>query len=180
MEPAEETDSMVCPGMSQLLTSAQQQLDQTPPPACLTEPEMTLTHPCLTVSADGQDAWQPLTKEQLEVAAGGPRWRRLRCYLVLLFWLAWLAMLATSVAIIATSPRPVVTPLEWWQKTLLYELPPAAFRAEEGPGGIDGEAIDDGMIIHNMNVYLNDLCTAPVEAHAHVKNYTLPFSSTLK
>lgn len=112
--------------------------------------------------------WQPLTKEQLEVAAGGPRWRRLRCYLVLLFWLAWLAMLATSVAIIATSPRPVVTPLEWWQKTLLYELPPAAFRAEEGPGGIDGEAIDDGMIIHNMNVYLNDLCTAPVEAHAHV------------
>ncbi|XP_070762624.1 amino acid transporter heavy chain SLC3A2 [Enoplosus armatus] len=83
--------------------------------------------------------WQPMTKEELEVVAGGPGWRKVRCYLVLLFWLAWLAMLATSVAIIVMSPRPVVTPLRWWQKTLFYQLQPDLLVGEqtEGSGGIN-------------------------------------------
>ncbi|XP_068442018.1 amino acid transporter heavy chain SLC3A2 [Clinocottus analis] len=68
--------------------------------------------------------WQPLTKEELEVAAGGPGWRKARCYLVLLFWLAWLAMLAVAIAIIVLSPRPVAPSLEWWQKSLFYQLQP--------------------------------------------------------
>nr|XP_019943968.1 PREDICTED: 4F2 cell-surface antigen heavy chain-like [Paralichthys olivaceus] len=68
--------------------------------------------------------WQPLTKAELEAAAGGPWWRRLRCYLVFLFWMAWLAILATSIAIIVTSPRPVATPLQWWQKCVFYQLQP--------------------------------------------------------
>ena len=86
-------------------------------------------------------AWRPLTKEQLEVAAGGPGWRRVRCYLVLLFWLAWVAMLAVSVAIIAVSPRPVATSLRWWQRTLFYQLEPGllADAQAEGSGGINGE-----------------------------------------
>ncbi|XP_040902165.1 4F2 cell-surface antigen heavy chain isoform X2 [Toxotes jaculatrix] len=78
--------------------------------------------------------WQPMTKEELEVAAGGPGWRRVRCYLVLLFWLAWVAMLATSIAIIATSPRPVVTPLKWWQKALFYQLQPDMFTEAQAEG----------------------------------------------
>ncbi|XP_023254148.1 4F2 cell-surface antigen heavy chain-like, partial [Seriola lalandi dorsalis] len=81
--------------------------------------------------------WQPLTKEQLEVVAGGPGWRRVRCYMVLLFWLAWVGMLATSIAIIAISPRPVVTPLKWWQKSLFYQLQPDLFMEAEGSGGIN-------------------------------------------
>ncbi|XP_071352101.1 amino acid transporter heavy chain SLC3A2 isoform X2 [Trachinotus anak] len=83
--------------------------------------------------------WQPLTKEELEVAAGGLGWRRVRCYLVVLFWLSWVAMLATSVAIIAVSPRPVVTPLKWWQKSLFYQLQPdLVMEAQaEGSGGIN-------------------------------------------
>lgn len=85
--------------------------------------------------------WDPLTMEELEVAAGGPGWRRIRCYMVVLFWLAWISMLATSVAIIVTSPRPVVRPLTWWQKTLFYQLQPdlvTETQAEES-GGFNGE-----------------------------------------
>lgn len=87
--------------------------------------------------------WQPLSKEELEAAAGGPGWRKVRCYLVLLFWLAWLAMLATSIAIIVMSPRPVVTPLRWWQKSLFYQLQPDLVTEEQasGSGGISGEEI---------------------------------------
>ncbi|XP_035479631.1 4F2 cell-surface antigen heavy chain isoform X2 [Scophthalmus maximus] len=136
MEPAEETDSMTG---RMPLNAGDAGYGSVSGPGLSGAAGGSETAPLLIAVPEPQPLrqWQPLTKEQLEVAAGGPRWRRLRCYLVLLFWLAWLAMLATSVAIIATSPRPVVTPLEWWQKTLLYELPPAAFRAEEGPGGID-------------------------------------------
>ncbi|XP_049917970.1 4F2 cell-surface antigen heavy chain isoform X1 [Epinephelus moara] len=76
--------------------------------------------------------WQPLTKQELEAAAGGPGWRKVRCYLVLMFWLAWVAMLAISIAIIVMSPRPVVTPLKWWQKAVFYQLQPA-----ERSGGIN-------------------------------------------
>lgn len=94
------------------------------------------------------DQWQPMTKDELEVAAGGPGWRKVRGYLVLLFWLAWLAMLATAVVIVAMSPRPTVTPLKWWQKSLFYQLQPELFmEAEaEGSGGINGEEMDGGFI----------------------------------
>ncbi|XP_039985860.1 4F2 cell-surface antigen heavy chain isoform X2 [Xiphias gladius] len=99
------------------------------------------TAPLLIPEPDPEPAqqWQPMTKEELEVAAGGPGWRRLRCYMVLLFWLAWVAMLATAIAIIAVSPRPVVTPLRWWQKTLFYQLRPDLFveAQAEGSGGIN-------------------------------------------
>ncbi|XP_071750324.2 amino acid transporter heavy chain SLC3A2 [Centroberyx gerrardi] len=82
--------------------------------------------------------WQPMSKAELEAAAGGPGWRKVRSRLVLLFWLAWLAMLGTSVAIIVKSPRPVATPLQWWQKSLFYQLRPALFMdaQTEGSGGI--------------------------------------------
>lgn len=68
--------------------------------------------------------WRPLSREQLEEAAGGPGWRRFRFYLVLLFWLSWMAMLATAVAILVVSPKPVARPLKWWQKSLFYQLQP--------------------------------------------------------
>lgn len=85
--------------------------------------------------------WQPLTMDELEVAAGGPGWRKVRCYLVMLFWLAWVAMLAISIAIVATSPRPSVTPLRWWQKTLFYQLQPDLTMEKQAaaPEGINGE-----------------------------------------
>ncbi|XP_029923590.1 4F2 cell-surface antigen heavy chain [Myripristis murdjan] len=82
--------------------------------------------------------WQPMTKEELEVAAGGPGWRKARSRLVFLFWLAWLAMLGTAIAIIVKSPRPIATPLKWWQKSLFYQLQPNLFvdPQPEGPGAV--------------------------------------------
>ncbi|XP_034404500.1 4F2 cell-surface antigen heavy chain isoform X2 [Cyclopterus lumpus] len=83
--------------------------------------------------------WQPLTKEELEVAAGGPGWRKARCSLMLMFWLAWLAMLAVAIAIVVMSPRPVETPLKWWQKSLFYRLQPDLLTEKHagGSGGLD-------------------------------------------
>ncbi|XP_030007593.1 4F2 cell-surface antigen heavy chain isoform X2 [Sphaeramia orbicularis] len=83
--------------------------------------------------------WRPLTKEELEAAADGPGWRRVRWYLVLLFWVSWVTILATSIAIIVKSPRPVAQPLRWWQKSLFYQLQPQLFMEAraEGAGGIN-------------------------------------------
>ncbi|XP_055020373.1 4F2 cell-surface antigen heavy chain-like, partial [Boleophthalmus pectinirostris] len=69
--------------------------------------------------------WRPLTREQLEDAAGGAGWRKFRFYLVLLFWLSWVALLATAIAILVMTPKPVAQPLKWWQKSLFYQLQPA-------------------------------------------------------
>ncbi|KAK2847261.1 hypothetical protein Q5P01_010260 [Channa striata] len=79
--------------------------------------------------------WKPMSKPELEAAAGGPGWRKMRCYAVLLFWLLWVAMLAASVVIIVMSPHPVAAPLKWWQKSLFYRLQPGA--QTQGSGGMD-------------------------------------------
>lgn len=84
--------------------------------------------------------WKPLTTEELEVAAGGPGWRKIRCYLLAVFWLAWVAMLAGSVAVVVLSPRPEMTSLTWWQKSLFYQVQPDLFMVkEDGSGGLSGE-----------------------------------------
>ncbi|KAI4882420.1 hypothetical protein NFI96_021740 [Prochilodus magdalenae] len=73
------------------------------------------------------NVWKPMNREQLEAAAGGPGWKKFRSRLVLFFWLGWLTILGTAVAVIVQSPRPVPTPLHWWQKELFYRLQPALF-----------------------------------------------------
>lgn len=105
--------------------------------------------PLLIPEPDVVQQWRPLSKQELEVAAGGPGWRKVRCYLVVLFWLAWFAILATSIAIIVKSPRPVAKPLKWWQKSLFYQLQPDMFLEEkkEGSGGINGETM------HHFNLH---------------------------
>uniref|UniRef100_A0A3B5B581 4F2 cell-surface antigen heavy chain-like n=1 Tax=Stegastes partitus TaxID=144197 RepID=A0A3B5B581_9TELE len=85
--------------------------------------------------------WEPMSRQELEVAAGGPGWRKVRCYLVLLFWLSWVSMLAISVAIITMSPRPVATPLRWWQKSLFYQLQPEVLLEARGSEGISCEQL---------------------------------------
>ncbi|KAL6471326.1 hypothetical protein MHYP_G00199760 [Metynnis hypsauchen] len=73
------------------------------------------------------NTWKPMNREQLEAVAGGPGWRKFRARLVLLFWLGWLIMLGTAIMVVVQSPRPVATPLHWWQKELFYRLQPALF-----------------------------------------------------
>ncbi|XP_030633822.1 4F2 cell-surface antigen heavy chain [Chanos chanos] len=89
------------------------------------------TVPLLIPEAD-ESQWRPMTREELEQAAGGPGWKKLRSRLVLLFWLSWLAMLGVAVAIVVQSPRPVAPPLHWWQRELFYSLQPAVFMDGDG------------------------------------------------
>ncbi|CAL8353934.1 unnamed protein product [Lota lota] len=94
--------------------------------------------PLLTSEPGGnRGSLLPLNKEELEEAAGGPRWTKIRSRLVLLFWLSWLTMLVTAVAIIVQSPRPAATPRRWWQKSLFYQLQPALFMDSQ-PGSLRG------------------------------------------
>lgn len=85
--------------------------------------------------------WQPMNRQQLEAAAGGPGWRAVRCYLVVLFWLAWMTMLAVAVAIVVISPKPVPTTLKWWQRSLFYQIQPepSPHVQDERSGGINGK-----------------------------------------
>lgn len=68
------------------------------------------------------NAWRPLDQQELQAAAGGPGWRRIRQSLVLLFWISWVALLIVALTIVMMSPRPVPTCLKWWQKCLFYRL----------------------------------------------------------
>ncbi|KAJ8354115.1 hypothetical protein SKAU_G00216820 [Synaphobranchus kaupii] len=82
----------------------------------------------------------PMSKEELEQTAGSPWWKKLRSRLVLLFWLGWLAMLCTAIGLIATSPRPIAPPLQWWQRALFYRMQPALLLSSntDGTAGING------------------------------------------
>ncbi|XP_008423969.1 4F2 cell-surface antigen heavy chain [Poecilia reticulata] len=81
--------------------------------------------------------WQPMNRQQLEAAAGGPGWRAVRCYLVVLFWLAWMAMLAAAIVVII--PKPFPATLKWWQKCLFYQIQPepSPHVQDERSGGIN-------------------------------------------
>lgn len=111
------------------------------PGAALSAGEDSESTPLLVPDYGHPYQWKPLTSEELEVAAGGPGWRRMRCYLVALFWLAWVAMLAGSVAVVVTSPRPVVTSLTWWQRSLFYQVQPSQFTVKDADesSGFRGE-----------------------------------------
>ncbi|XP_061576330.1 amino acid transporter heavy chain SLC3A2 [Cololabis saira] len=83
-----------------------------------------LAAPLLLPEPEPLRQWRPLSRDELEAAAGGPGWRKARCYLVGVFWLTWLLLLAASIAIIGLSPRPVPAELQWWQRALFSQLQP--------------------------------------------------------
>lgn len=98
--------------------------------------------PLLVPDHEAQPApqWRPLTTQELEVAAGGPGWRKIRCYLLAMFWLTWVAIFAASVFVVVTSPRPVSTSLTWWQTSVFYQVQADLFLGEEDEsGGFGGE-----------------------------------------
>ncbi|XP_016408305.1 4F2 cell-surface antigen heavy chain-like [Sinocyclocheilus rhinocerous] len=64
--------------------------------------------------------WKPLSREELEKCAGGPEWKKFRSRLVLCFWIGWLIMLGTVIAIIIQSPRTESPSLHWWQRDVFF------------------------------------------------------------
>ncbi|KAJ8385024.1 hypothetical protein AAFF_G00195540 [Aldrovandia affinis] len=113
------------------------------------------TVPLLIPAAEPADRapWEPMSKEELEQAAGGGWWKKVRSRLVLLFWLGWLAMLCAAIGIIVNSPRPVAPPLQWWQRALFYRLQPALLLASDGDGSGGIEGVRDHLpYLHSLGV----------------------------
>lgn len=108
---------------------------------------------CPLLIPESDSLWRPMKREELEAAAG-PVWRNVRCYLVLLFWLAWVTILATSIAIIIKSPRPVATPLKWWQESVFYQLQADQWTEAqtEGSEGMCGRTRRNKMLKFGFNI----------------------------
>jgi solute carrier family 3 protein 2 len=73
-----------------------------------------------------------MTKEELMKYANDPFWIKLRWFLFILFWLAWIGMLFGAIAIIIFAPKCAApTPVAWYKK---------------GPLAIINGAVDDSVI----------------------------------
>lgn len=95
-------------------------------------------------------AFSGMTKDELMKYANDPFWIRLRWALLILFWLAWLAMLGGAIAIIALAPKcPPPAPVEYWQKAPVYQVLPRSF--QDGVANADGNGDIKGMFNETYN-----------------------------
>ena len=87
------------------------------------------------------DEFVGLTKDELMHYAKDPYWVRLRLVLLVLFWVAWFAMLAAAIVIIILAPKCPPRPnLEWWQQSAVYQVYPRTFQDtnNDGVGDLKG------------------------------------------
>ena len=74
-------------------------------------------------------------KEELMKYANEPFWVRLRMFLFVFFWIAWIAMLVGAVVIILLAPRcPPAPRLDWYQKTAMYQVDVKSFKDSNADG----------------------------------------------
>ncbi|KRZ87850.1 Neutral and basic amino acid transport protein rBAT, partial [Trichinella sp. T8] len=74
-----------------------------------------------------------LTKEQLQIYADDPYWKKLRISLFVLFWIIWIALFATAVVIVALTPKCPGKPVKsWWQNQLCYRIWTYGFKGKDG------------------------------------------------
>ncbi|PRD19837.1 UNVERIFIED_CONTAM: Slc3a1 [Trichonephila clavipes] len=72
-------------------------------------------------------------KEELMKYANEPFWVRLRMFLFILFWVAWLGMLVGAVVIIIQAPRcPPAPTVQWFQKSAMYQIDLDTFQDADG------------------------------------------------
>ncbi|KAL1236815.1 Amino acid transporter heavy chain SLC3A1 [Trichinella spiralis] len=73
-----------------------------------------------------------LTKEQLQIYADDPYWKKLRISLFALFWIIWIALFATAVVIVALTPKCPGKPVQsWWQNQLCYRIWTYGFKGKD-------------------------------------------------
>ncbi|CAL1278047.1 unnamed protein product [Larinioides sclopetarius] len=74
-------------------------------------------------------------KEELMKYANEPFWVRLRMFLFILFWVAWIGMLVGAVIIIIQAPRcPPAPTAQWYQKAAMYQVDVETFQDSDGNG----------------------------------------------
>ncbi|GFU32750.1 neutral and basic amino acid transport protein rBAT [Nephila pilipes] len=72
-------------------------------------------------------------KEELMKYANEPFWVRLRMFLFILFWVAWIGMLVGAVVIIIQAPRcPPAPTVQWYQKSAMYQIDLDTFQDSDG------------------------------------------------
>ncbi|XP_055053899.2 amino acid transporter heavy chain SLC3A2 isoform X2 [Misgurnus anguillicaudatus] len=79
-----------------------------------------------------------LTKDELMKIAGTVWWIRARWFLLVLFWLGWVGMLAGAVVIIVHAPRCKPIPeMNWWNEGPLYQISKVNEFSDNGLKGVE-------------------------------------------
>ncbi|KAG5672183.1 hypothetical protein PVAND_002333 [Polypedilum vanderplanki] len=77
----------------------------------------------IEIENGGEKTFTGMTKEELMKYANDPFWIKLRWFLFVLFWLAWIGMLVGAIAIIVLAPKCAApTPLVWYKKGPLAKI----------------------------------------------------------
>lgn len=112
------------------------------------------------VDIEGNTSLDPtfvgLSKEELMKYADDPYWKKVRLALLIIFWVAWVAILAAAIVIIVIAPKcPPRRDLDWWQTSAVYRVYPRSFKdakGEDGVGDIAGIHEKLGYLRNELNV----------------------------
>jgi len=81
------------------------------------------------------DSFTGLSKDELLKYAKDPQWVKIRWIICALFWIIWVAMLASAILLIIFQPKcPYKPRLEWYQKGVIYQIDVKKFKDSNGDG----------------------------------------------